>query len=307
MSVELRTDSADTDSELDRLVSAGFGAVRAEVDWSDVEPREGQFDWNSLDNMVRGSSIRGIALMLAIRNAPAWSRVPSSRGLTNAPPREPSLLGTFVATVGKRYPGQISAWEFLPGENQVKFFPPRVDSGRMCELLRAAHDAAKSVDPTTLVITGAVSAQAASPADVPAASYVQELYSCGKGTFDAIGMNPTSAPLPLIDTLSGSGAGTQVNAVRQVMVINNDRDRRIIFTGFTVPTPPGGTSEAEQATDLVSGIDFLRRLDYAGAVVVTELTDRRTGSRDPLDNRGLVRSDGTAKPALRAVTSMRTN
>ena len=46
-----------------------------------------------------------------------------------------------------------------------------------------------------------------------------------------------------------------------------------------------------------------RNLPYAGPVYVYTMRDRNSQSREPDDTLGIFRSDGTAKPAERVVTS----
>ena len=297
-------DPQDFEGQLDRAVSLGFTAIRIPLDWSRIETQKGVFDWRDIDAAVGAAQVRGIAVMASVENSPAWARDPRYARAVTAPPQDPADLQAFLAVAAKRLGSGIGGWEIFPGANTADVFVPNVDAQRMCGLLRAAHTAIKAVDPTATVVSGSTTQVADSGRSVSPARFVQQLFLCAKGEFDAVGMNP-SGPGVITSTFGPGGAGQQINATRQVMVLNGASDQKIMFLGFGIPTQPGGTDENTQATYLVTGLDYLRSRDFAATTFISEFQDVKTGSSDPADNLGLTRSDGVGKPSLRAVTAMR--
>ena len=298
------SDPQDFEGQLDRAVSLGFTAIRIPLDWSRIEMQKGVFDWRDIDAAVGAARVRGIAVMASVENSPAWARDPRYARAVTAPPRDPADLQAFLAVAAKRLGSGIGGWEIFPGANTAGVFVPNVDAQRMCGLLRAAHTAIKAVDPNATVVSGSTTQVADSARSISPARFVQQLFLCGKGQFDAVGMNP-SGPGVITSSFGPGGAGQQINATRQVMVLNGASDQKIMFLGFGVPTQPGGVDENTQATYLVTGLDYLRSRDFAATTFVSEFQDVKTGSSNPADNLGLTRSDGAGKPSLGAVTAMR--
>ena len=55
---------------LDRL---GVDVVRYTLDWRELEPRRGGYDWSSADAVLRGLHARGIAPLVTLWGTPAWA------------------------------------------------------------------------------------------------------------------------------------------------------------------------------------------------------------------------------------------
>src|SRR5690606_26761985 len=89
--------------------------VKISVDWAEIEPSEGEFDFASLDAAVDAFSEAGFQILLTLTDAPDWSR-PSATELalqqpTYGPPDDLNDFGTFAGTVAARYSGKVQAYE----------------------------------------------------------------------------------------------------------------------------------------------------------------------------------------------------
>ncbi|MGJ3238961.1 MAG: LysM peptidoglycan-binding domain-containing protein [Anaerolineae bacterium] len=143
--------------------------VKLTVDWSVVEPEEGTFNFDELDQAVE-TFADNFDILLLLTGAPDWAR-PSATDLareqpTYGPPDNLDTFGTFAGEVASRYAGQVDAYEiwFQPN-NRLSWmttdvslrsdgFPDaRLSSVRYIDLLEVAYDAIKTTDPDALVLT----------------------------------------------------------------------------------------------------------------------------------------------------------
>jgi hypothetical protein len=96
--------------------------------------------------------------------------------------------------------------------------------------------------------------------------------------------------------------GTTTN-IRGLMVANHDAGKKIWGTEFGAHTDPAGEgymTEAQQARLVTEGSRMWGSYDWAGPLMFYSYIDRGTDTRDRENFFGLVRYDGTPKPALEA-------
>ncbi|MEL6403372.1 MAG: LysM peptidoglycan-binding domain-containing protein [Chloroflexota bacterium] len=147
----------------------GVSWVKLTVDWAEVEPEEGTFDFSEIDSAV--AAFEGnFDIVLLLTGAPDWSR-PSSTELalqqpTYGPPDDLSTFGTFAGAVATQYEGRVAAYEIWFQPNlRINWMRTNVtlrsdeipDAGlsdvRYIDLLEAAYDAIKEADEDALVLT----------------------------------------------------------------------------------------------------------------------------------------------------------
>ena len=119
-----RDPSAERDAwrtDLQAIRSLGFNSIRSWVDWASVEPQQGQYRFEALDQMLTLSQEAGLAVILQLfaESAPAWigRRYPDASFVTDqgirigsqtAPgycidhPAVRDALGAFIAAVSER-------------------------------------------------------------------------------------------------------------------------------------------------------------------------------------------------------------
>ncbi len=122
-----------------------FSSAALRTRWSDLEPKDGHYEWDALDELVDWATehrllIQGGPLIdLVDDTLPEWIR-PWKSDLVNLQ----SFAADFVETVVSRYIGRIRHWEIVCGGN-------RGDAVRLSEedrlnLVIAAVEAARQVD-----------------------------------------------------------------------------------------------------------------------------------------------------------------
>lgn len=297
---------ADAERDIAGAASAGFGAVRLPVEWSEIEPERGQLDWSALDSEVNAAASRGLAILGVLTWAPTWA-VPPEYALTGHPaPANSTDFAQFASATAERYRDRITAWEIWNEPNVAASFGPSADPRRYCAMLTDASRAIRVAAPASLIIAGPTSPAVDSVNDLSPATFVDALYQCGDAPFDAVAMHPYSTPDLLSEPASAWASANEIARVREVMDRHGDSAKQIWFSEFGAPTSASspGVDEQRQAQILVDGITALRQLDYAGPIFVFDYRDSMTGSDIPDYNYGLVRSDYSPKPALAAVENL---
>ena len=139
-----------------RLVKqTGFGWVRQQVHWRDLQKQDGTINWKELDKIVEAVDDAGLKLLLDVVQAPEWvAGGPGQTGFPDAAHRED--YGVFLAAIVQRYGEKVAAFEIwnemnLASENGGRPVPPTSD---YVELLIVAYNAIKTARPETLVISG---------------------------------------------------------------------------------------------------------------------------------------------------------
>lgn len=300
------SDSKDLLTKQSSLISKyGFGAVRLTIHWPVIEPYPGVYDWASTDAQVEAFSDAGLDILGVATWAPWWDVDPANRNVMHPKPSDPQKFSEFAKLAANRYKDRIRTWEIWNEPNTGATFGPGVDLRTYVPMLKQSYEKIKSIDPSIEVLTGGTSPTIDNDTDLSPASFIEELYAAGAGpSFDAIAMHPYSAPDPLSKASAQSySSNTAIARIRETMIVNGDRNKKIWFTEFGAAsgTGPESVSEDKQAELLVDGIDYLRSLSYCGGIFLFDFRDYDTGNAVDELNAGLVRSDFSPKPALEAV------
>lgn len=180
---------------------AGFEWFRQQIHWRDIEDSSGQFFWGELDNIVADTSARGMLLLISVVRSPAWHTADGSDGM----PQDPASLARFVGALAARYQGRVHAIEIWNEQNLAHENGGRValeDAGHYVELLAAAYQSIKAVDPGIIVVAGAPSSTGMSNPDIAIADqdYLRAMYRYKGGMirdyFDVQAIHPGGSANP---------------------------------------------------------------------------------------------------------------
>lgn len=284
---------------------AGTGAawVRVDLDWSVVQAAgPDSYDWSAMDSYVALARGAGLRLLPVVSFSPRWL----DNGAAPATPEAVAAYAKFLGQAVARYrPLGIRAWEIWNEPNLSGFWAPGPDPADYARLLAAAHTAVKAADPEALVISGGLSpAPGTGPAGGPvehfgATAFLEAVYANGgAGTFDALGFHPYSWPRMPDTWIPWSGWSMMEGPIRDLMVAHGDGAKRIWMTEYGAPTAAGGVDEAGQAEMLRRAVGLARDHAWAGPLFWYSFEDLGTDPDDSEDWYGLLRHDGTPKPAL---------
>jgi len=279
-----RPETADRDLGL--IKEAGFGWVKQNFGWRDIEGAgKGIFDWSRTDRIVEQAEKYGLKLAVRVDYQPSWA----GGGQPNGPPDDYDDYGDFLYALASRYRGRISAYEVWNEPNLAREWggePP--NPAEYVALLKVAYKAIKRADPQALVISAGLTPTTRwDEVAMPDVEYLKRVYAAGaKPYFDVLGAHgagykasPEMDPAvvardPVLNNRDPSGSEElkriycfrHVEDLREVMVENGDADKQVIVLEFgwtTAPRPDSpyhwhAVSEEEQADYLVRAYQYAK-------------------------------------------------
>jgi hypothetical protein len=321
---------------LDHVKGMGFGWVKQQVEWFRYNPAPGQYDWGGLDRIVESANAYGINVLFSVVKAPQWAR--PAGDTDQGPPADPNTYGTFMREMAARYKGRVKAYEIWNEQNLYYEWGGRggkLNAGRYVQLLSVAYNAIKSVDPSAVVISGALTPTGVSDGDIAIddRAYLEQMYQAGLARYcDAVGAHPSGYNNPPdAEWQSWSDPSTPrckghpswffrgtMEGYRNIMVKYGDGRKRIWVTEFGWSSveglgaaPAGGyeyaadNTEAEQAQFIVRAYQIGRGWGWVGPMFLWNLNfGPVSGKSDEKAGFGIVRPDWGPRPAYAALRDM---
>lgn len=190
-----RQDTMDRDITL--VKNAGFGWVKQNLGWRDIEPFKGQYDWRRADRIVLSMNDAGMDLVVRLDFAPDWAapgchNPNAGQDPIQGPPQNLQDYVNFVSVVATRYRGRIRAYEIWNEPNLAREWCGRPPSGAgYTQMLKAAYTAIKATDPTAWVVSAGLSPTTRNDNVArPDIYFLQEMYDAGAARyFDLLGVH----------------------------------------------------------------------------------------------------------------------
>ena len=106
----------------------GVDWVKIDVAWADIETAPDVYSYSALDAMIAAMELAGLKIILAVYDAPEWSRSSYIEDLNSqfkdytGPPEDYDDFAAFLANLVTRYAGLVDAYEIWKSPNLVKFW-----------------------------------------------------------------------------------------------------------------------------------------------------------------------------------------
>jgi hypothetical protein len=305
--------------ELDIARGAGADVVRVDVAWSSLE-LEGKGRWSRgyarrFDRFLANARSRRLRVIAVLTETPCWaSKAPRAlragcfgdwwnRGVTRYPPRRSADYADAAVYVGRRWGSSLAALEVWNEPNASVFLRSPDPVRDYARLVRSSYRRVKRVAPRLTVLAGALA--------LSDGAFLTGLYERGRilGHYDAISYHPyTEGTDPEVvehprgiewSFIQGTGW------MHDIMVSHGDARGELWATEAGVSTcnpvfDSGCVSEADQAAHVDSYLRIGRTFPYLRAMVIYNLRDKGTSTRNREDRFGIVRRDLSPKPALAA-------
>ncbi len=314
---------------LDDLVLLGLGWIRFDMAWNDVQPDNStSYNWSNLDRIVAAADTRHIKMLPVLTYTPRWARISGCSSSNNGKcaPADPALFATFVQVAVKRYATRgISTWEIWNEPNLEAFWKPAPNPVEYATLLKATYGAIKSQEPNAIVVTGGMGPAATKNGDIAPLEFLAELYHDGAGGyFDAVGFHPYSYPA-MPSYVQSWNAWSQMSdtnpSLRSIMTMNGDAGKQIWLTEYGAPTGGPGSIETSsndrsftgdpryvteglQAEMLTDAVKLTERYSWAGPLFWYSYQDLGTSNNTAENFFGLIRFDGSLKPAYNTLKQL---
>ena len=327
-----------------KVQESGFGWVRVQLQWRELEPSPGGYNPAPYDIMIAAAANSGANVLVSVVKAPDWA-APSRPG---ALPEDTQAFERTMAFLASRYQGRVQAWEIWNEQNLAGEVGGNVQIAPYYETLRAGYAGVKSADPGAFVLFGGLTPTGLNDPSVAVddVAYLRQFYEYaggdGRNYFDALAAHPGSAANPpdtKFPEQPGPGACPpkfasqagkcwrdapdfyfrRIEDQRAVMEEYGDGVKQVWLTEFGwdscqgLPAPDGYeycalTSEQQQAEYLVRAIEIAREeWPWLGAMFVWNLNYAATPNITTDDEKygwSVLRGDGTNRPAFVALRDL---
>jgi len=313
---------ADPTRQRTMATISGTGArvLRQSFYWSLIEPQPGRYDFSLYDGYVAAAANANLSILPILFDPPAFRSARPASGARRGtyPPANYSEFAFFAATLVRRYgPGgefwqrhpelpqlPIRSWQVWNEPNIPVYWPSGPNPAEYAAMLRAVGQGIKAVDPGATVATAGLNESELGIKLVP---FLQGMYRAGaKGSFDALALHPYAPGSDLV-------VAQVRRAVRELR--RNGDDARTLITELGWATGSASrralvVSEAGQSALIRRTISQLA--SYHGRLRLDGVfyfnwrdVPAATGTRDHWGlHTGLLRQDGSPKPALQALTDV---
>ncbi len=307
--------------------------ISQDVNWRDIEPAPGNYQWQKLDAVVAAARPYGFRILLSVAGAPDWAR-PAGPDLTrDGPPADYATFANFMSQMAARYAGQVAAYELWPESNIASHWssPDGISPERYTELLRQAAPAIHAADQYSSIIVAGSLAPTGSNDGVNVMDdlvFYQRMYAAGAAEyFDALGVRVDGYNNPPVDSPTTSSVTTTTykghtsfyfrhyEDARAVMAAANDADTPLWITSAgwaSTPMPLPGmeyaadVSEDQQAEYLAVALAQVQAQPYVGVLLINNFNYATTPERNPVPALySLIRSDWSARPAFVILAQLR--
>jgi hypothetical protein len=298
---------------LRQLRSAGAGLVRQTFDWARIERRPGRYRFRFYDRYVTALARNRLRVLPILFNPPRFRSSAPARGRRRGtyPPRRPADMARFGAALARRYgPGggfwrrnpalpqlPVRAWQVWNEPNLPDFWASGPDAAEYVPLLRATGRAIERVDPGAEILMAGIPQ---SGRGVGLRAYLERMYEAGaRDAFDTLAVHAFST--------TAGGVLDIVEAARRIAAAHFDHPTVwVTELGWASGGPPsdfrvGESRQANLIEETLSALARRRRELALRGVVYFNWRDSLPyrGGRDFFGlHTGLLRRDGTAKPAL---------
>jgi hypothetical protein len=154
----LNTTLRDFGEELKSVQQFGVGGIRVPLPWQSVKIRPGEYDWSTIDRLVKMAQERQIEILFNVRTifGEETKKHKQKRGGTRIKPSpvDKKEWLHFVEAFAKRYRGQGVNYEIENEVNGEAFWKGTLED--YLELLEVGYDVIKKADPKAKVLPSAM-------------------------------------------------------------------------------------------------------------------------------------------------------
>lgn len=221
---------------LNQMHEAGLTWLRQPINWAEIEPSPGQFNWQALDHSVGqvANLSYPINFIFVLHTSPPWARPANTPPTT--PPTEVSDLGNFARALASRYGQQADYYQIWHEPNlSANWGNAFADPSAYTALLREAAVNIHAADPQAFILSAALAPTLETgPLNLSELTYLDQLYQAqAQRWFDIVAVQPygfdaapTASPEP--SQLNFSRA----ELLRQVMLNHDDSATPLWATAF---------------------------------------------------------------------------
>jgi polysaccharide biosynthesis protein PslG len=264
---------------LQMVRDAGFGAIRQQFPWAEIEPdakgvhwdaRWNQSTWDKYDEIVGLAAEYGLEVLARLDTSPGWAHPANPWPAT--PPDYLGDYGDYVAAVVGRYAGRVRYFQVWNEPNLASEWGEQpVDPAAFTALLAEGYRRAKAANPDAVIVAPALAPTVEESLwVVNDLQYLEAMYRAGAGSaFDVLAVQAYGLRDGPDDRRLGADRVNFSRAllVRELMVRWGDAAKPVWATelgwnalpaDFPGPAVYGRVSEAQQARYTVRALERAR-------------------------------------------------
>ena len=208
----------------DLVLGAGFGWVKQQVPWEEVEVfgpgcqalPSNQWSWATVDRLVNTMRANGLQILLSVVKAPPCLKAAGSPP-GHGPPVDPATFGRFMQEMASRYRGRVQAYELWNESNLQREWPSLRPGDpnntahiEFLELVKHGYIGTKRGDPNAIVGLGAMTPAGNTSTAIDDRDYLRRLWAANGGEianyFEFLGIHPNGGPNAPDDTINNPAA-----------------------------------------------------------------------------------------------------
>jgi Glycosyl hydrolase catalytic core len=209
--------------------------LRMPIDWFEVEPAKGEYDFTAVDGEIGAAARRGVRVLPFVYGTPSWVSPEQARA-----PLAPKALAAwrgFLRVLVARYGAHgsfwianvhrepIRRWQIWNEPNFRLFWAPKIEPAAYAKLLRASATTIRAADPGAKIVLAGI---APVGSGMKTWVFMRRLLRVPgvRRDFDFAALHPYSANIPELDY--------QMEKVRSAMVAGRAGRKPLIVTEFGV-------------------------------------------------------------------------
>ncbi len=280
--LQLEVEPENVRRSLALIKDAGFGWVRQEFPWEDIEIHgRGDFldrrndpprvAWEKYDRIVDLARDHHLELLVRLDNPPDWAFADPAASGEKGPPDDWRDFGNFVATVVGRYCGRIRYYQIWNEPNIYPEWGERdVDPAGYARLLALAAKRARGACPGVVIVSAALAQTTeAGGRNMDDLAYLEALYEAGwADDFDVLAVQAFGLWTGPTDCRVSRERTNFVRPLlaRDIMVRHGDAHKPVWITEMgwdsppkELPAPYGRVTEATRARYTVAAYERIGR------------------------------------------------
>ena len=144
-------------NDIDMIASAGFGFVRMDFPWSDIERQKGIYDFSQQENLIKILANRGIRALAILaygnqlydNSTPPFHLGPQTDEVRQA-------FARFAASAAERFNKFDVVWEIWNEPNNSDFWKPKPNADEYVKLAKGTIEAIRKANSCATIVAPAV-------------------------------------------------------------------------------------------------------------------------------------------------------
>src|SRR6266516_5272292 len=143
--------------EAEMITKAGFGFVRIDFPWSDIERQKGVYNFSIQENLVKALAEQGIlALAVLAYGNPLYDNSSAPFHIGPNTKEVQQAFARFAAEAAAKFKGHRVIWEIWNEPNNPDFWQPKPNADNYMELAKVTIAAIRRVDTDVSIIAPAI-------------------------------------------------------------------------------------------------------------------------------------------------------